>query len=177
MSTQIVLITGATGHIGFRTLVFALQAGYRVRVALRKLEQADKIKTTASIQPFLDSIEFVQVPDITAADAYSEAIKGVDLVLHVASPIPSGSSPGEVRSGTYEYVLVRSHSNLAPQNDWQKVFYDPAVKGTTSMLSAAAKERSVKRVVITSSVAVLEPRDGSDRAGRECNEAPFAMKR
>ena len=97
MSQQTVLITGATGHLGFKILVTALEAGYRTRIALRRLEQADKIKKTKSIQPFLDAIEFVQVPDIIAANAYHEAIKGVDLVLHVASPIYSGFDPDNVR--------------------------------------------------------------------------------
>jgi nucleoside-diphosphate-sugar epimerase len=145
MSKQLVLVTGATGHLGFRTLILTLQAGYRARIALRKLEQAEKLKKTASIQPYLDSIEFVQVPDITAADAYNEAIKGVDLVLHVASPI---------------------YSNLDPNDkDWYKLLYDPAKKGTLSMLTAASKEPKVKRVVVTSSVVVIEPKNGSSRPG------------
>lgn len=35
----------------------------------------------------------------------------------------------------------------------QKQFIDPAVKGTLNLLEAAAKASSVKRVVLTSSVA------------------------
>lgn len=97
MSQQLILITGATGHLGFRTLVLALQAGYRVRVALRKAEQIERIKRTTSVQPYLDSIEFTHVLDITAADAYNEAIRGVDGVIHIASPIYSGFSPDDVR--------------------------------------------------------------------------------
>lgn len=63
MSKPLVLITGATGHIGFRTLVFALQAGYRARISSRKLAQAQALKRAESIKPYLDSIEFVEVPD------------------------------------------------------------------------------------------------------------------
>lgn len=96
MSKPLVLITGATGHLGFRTLVITLENGYRARVALRRLEQAEKIKKTTSIQPYLESIEFVHVPDITASEAYVEAIKGVDFVLHIASPIYSGLNPNDV---------------------------------------------------------------------------------
>ena len=97
ISKPLVLITGATGHLGFRTLVLALEDGYRARIAVRRLEQADKIKQATSIQPHLDSIEFVEVPDITAPDAYVDAIKGVDFVLHIASPIYTGIGPDEVR--------------------------------------------------------------------------------
>lgn len=101
MSKPLVLISGATGHLGFRTLVIALENGYRARVALRRLEQAEKLKKTASLQPYLQSIEFVQVPDITASEAYVDAVKGVDFVLHIASPIYSGFDPSDVsRDGT-----------------------------------------------------------------------------
>jgi nucleoside-diphosphate-sugar epimerase len=87
MSKQLVLITGASGHLGFKVLITALEAGYKTRVALRRLEQADKIKSAKSIQPHLDSVEFVEVPNITAEDAYDEAVKSVDLIIHCASPL------------------------------------------------------------------------------------------
>jgi uncharacterized protein YbjT (DUF2867 family) len=87
MSNQLILITGASGHLGFKVLVTALEAGYKARIALRRLEQADKIKSTKSVQPYLDKVEFVQVPSITEKHAYDEAIKGVDFVIHCASPL------------------------------------------------------------------------------------------
>jgi uncharacterized protein YbjT (DUF2867 family) len=51
MSKPLVLITGATGHIGFRTLVFALKAGYRARISSRRLAQAEALKNVESIKP------------------------------------------------------------------------------------------------------------------------------
>lgn len=93
----LILVTGATGHLGFRTLVLLLQDGYRARVAHRRPEQVQLIKQVASIQPFVESVEFVMVPDITAPGAYDEAIKGVDGVLHIASPIYTGFGPDQVR--------------------------------------------------------------------------------
>lgn len=147
MSKELALVTGATGHLGFRTLVFTLQHGFKARVALRRLEQAEKLKATKSLKPFLNDVAFVQVPDITAAGAYDEAIKGVDYVIHVASPIYSGLDPAD--------------------RDWKKLMYDPAEKGALSILTAAAREKGVKRVVVTSSVAVIEAKNGSDRAGRK----------
>nr|POE61035.1 putative uncharacterized oxidoreductase [Quercus suber] len=62
---------------------------------------------------------------------------------------------------------VISHRSLthARQTDWQKLLYEPAGKGTTNILTAALRESRVRRVVITSSVVVLEPKDGSNRAG------------
>lgn len=97
MPKQLVLVTGATGHLGFRTLLFTLHSGYRARVAVRGKSQAEKLKNTASLKPWLTSLEFVLVPDITATGAYDEAIKGVDFVIHVASPIYSGMLEEKVR--------------------------------------------------------------------------------
>lgn len=99
MGKELVLITGATGHLGFRTLVLLLQHGYRARIAHRRAAQVDKIQAAASIRPFGDAVEFVLVPDITAADAYDGAIRGVDYVVHVASPILSTVPEGQVGGG------------------------------------------------------------------------------
>jgi uncharacterized protein YbjT (DUF2867 family) len=93
-STQspLILLTGATGHLGFRTLIFALQSTsplYRVRAAVRSLEKAEQIKAAKSVKPFLGSgrLEFAVVEDILADGAYDEAVKGASFVVHVASPI------------------------------------------------------------------------------------------
>jgi uncharacterized protein YbjT (DUF2867 family) len=84
---QLVLVTGGSGHLGFRILAFALQSNYRVRAAVRSSEKAEQIKVAKSVQGYLDKLEFVIVPDILADRAYDEAVKGADYVLHVASPI------------------------------------------------------------------------------------------
>ena len=39
--------------------------------------------------------------------------------------------------------------------DYNKDFYEPAIQGTTGILKEAIREKSVKRVVITSSVAAV----------------------
>jgi len=42
--------------------------------------------------------------------------------------------------------------------NYEKDFYEPAIQGTTGILKEAIKEKSVKRVVITSSfAAVINP--------------------
>ena len=92
MSGQLVLITGATGLLGFKVLVTALEAGYRARVALRDVNKAGKIQNAKSIQRHINKIEFVEVPIITAADAYIEAIRGVDFIIHCASPVFTDAS-------------------------------------------------------------------------------------
>lgn len=73
----------------------------------------------------------VTVPDIVAPGAFSTAVKGVDSIIHVASP--------------YHFRVT----------DNEKDLLIPAREGTLNVLRDAAKEKSVKNVIITSSFAAL----------------------
>ena len=136
---KLVLITGATGFIGFRTLIETLKAGYNVRAAIRNQSGIQKIKAAHSTQPYLSQLQFVIVPDIVKEDAYYEAVKDVDYVIHLASPTTIFKTiPTEE---TYDEMLIQ-----------------PAVQGTMNMIKAASKySPTIKRIVITSSiVAIIE---------------------
>lgn len=125
-----VLITGATGYVGNHTLHEFLKAGYRARVAVRSQESADKL---AGIhKQFETRLEYAIVPDITIAGAFDEAVKGVDGIVHMASPFTRKKTDNEL--------------------DLLK----PAIDGTLRLLSAAAAYApKVNRVVITSSFAAV----------------------
>jgi nucleoside-diphosphate-sugar epimerase len=74
--SKTVLVTGATGFIG-RHLVPALAAaGFRVRPALRRAEDA------ASFRPDLTP---VVIGDISADVDWTDALRGVDAVVHLAA--------------------------------------------------------------------------------------------
>lgn len=137
-SNELVLITGGSGHIGFQVVVSALEAGYRVRAAVRSQAKADKIKSTPSIRAInpQDRLSFVEVADLTAPGAYDKAVEGVDSIIHVAAPITSSYKEGA---------------------DFTEHFIEPSVKGTIGVLTAAQKTSSVRRVVITSSVVAIIP--------------------
>jgi nucleoside-diphosphate-sugar epimerase len=140
MPKAIVLLTGATGHIGFRTLVLLLQAGYAVRVAIRKDEQEEKFRKAAFIQPYFQDIDFIIVPDITVPDAYKTAVVRAQFVIHIASPVP---------------LKVNIQALSREGKSWAEVYYEPAIKGTLEILRAATKTPSVQRIIITSSGNVL----------------------
>jgi NADPH-dependent methylglyoxal reductase len=72
-------------------------------------------------------LELYVTGDLLNGD-YKEAIKGASAVVHVASPVEFGDK---------EFTC----SHLAP-----------AVQGTRGVLNAAAKEASVKAVVMTSTI-------------------------
>jgi len=69
MSSLLVLITGASGHLRSRTLVLALEAGYRVVATIRKEEQAKQISSQPSVLTYQDKLTPAVVKDITAPGA------------------------------------------------------------------------------------------------------------
>jgi nucleoside-diphosphate-sugar epimerase len=134
MSKGLVFLTGATGFIGYKALIFSLEHGYSVRAAVRSEEKKQIVlnsKLVRALNPGPD-LTFVIVKDLAAVDAYAEAVKGVDYIVHIASSM--------VFNG-----LVHK------PEDRKSYFVDSAVAGVRSILDAANKEPSVKRVVITSS--------------------------
>lgn len=129
----LILLTGGTGHVGYATLIEALRVGYKVRVAIRRESSIAEMKATKSVQPYLSRLAIIIVEDITKDGAFDKAVKGVDYVVHIASPLPQ------------------------PTDDDEATIVQPAIRGTTGILYSALKERSVKRVIITSSLAAVAP--------------------
>lgn len=141
-------MTGVSGHVGFRVLVTALAAGYRVRATVRKQEQIDTIKATKSIKPHVDNLEMVVVPDILKDGAFDAALKDVTYIIHLASPLAK-----EVR---YNKSLKRVKANTCCKtDDAERDIIKPAIHATLNILESAHKAPGVKRVVITSSLAVI----------------------
>jgi nucleoside-diphosphate-sugar epimerase len=132
----LILVTGATSFVGTHVIKQFLQNGYHVRGQARSENSAKKVYK--AFPDAGDALTTVIVPDITAPNAFDEAVKGVAGVIHTASP----------------FVLQ--------VQDNERDLLDPAVKGTMRLLEAvAAHAPQVKRVVITSSFAsILDPAQG-----------------
>jgi len=138
-SKNLVLITGVTGHVGFRTLVEALQAGYYVRAAVRSQSKAQTILSHPIIR-YLNvgrRLTFTIVPDLASVAAYDEAVQDVRFIIHIASPLMMGKIP--------------------PGKDEHAYYIRPAVRGTLGILKAAKRCGSVSRIVITSSLVAIVP--------------------
>jgi nucleoside-diphosphate-sugar epimerase len=133
MAGELVLLTGGTGHVGYRTLIEALSKGYKVRAAVRSESKIAEIKAAASTQPYLEQLTFIIVPNIEKDGAFDEAVQGVDFIVHIASPL------------------------ARPSDDDEANIIQPAIRGTLSILYSALKQPSVKRVVFTSSVVAVNP--------------------
>ena len=79
-----VLVTGANGYLAGWVVKKYLEEGYSVRGTVRSL-----IKSAFLLDKFSsygDRFELVVVEDITKDGAFDEAVKGVDVIAHTASP-------------------------------------------------------------------------------------------
>jgi len=79
-------ITGVSGFIGFNTLVWTLDAGYRVRAIVRKDPQIKDIKAALPSQ-LEANVDFAVVEDMAVEKAFDHLVDGVSFILHIASPM------------------------------------------------------------------------------------------
>jgi nucleoside-diphosphate-sugar epimerase len=138
MAGELVLLTGATGLVGFAVLRAALEKGYKIRAAVRSEEKAETVRSNPTLKNISDDqLSFVIVPDIIPEGAFDEAVKGVKFILHVASPLPAPHISGE--------------------DDLHSIIVEPAIQGTLGIFKSARKAGTVQRIVVTSSAAALIP--------------------
>lgn len=135
-----ILVTGANGYIAMHIVDQLLKQGHHVQGTIRNLQDQDKVD---SIQK-LGKVELFQ-SDLLDPESWKKPVEGMDIVMHVASPLPT----------------------LQPIDE--NLLIKPAVEGTLNVLKAAL-EANVKRVVLTSSgLAVL----GHDYKSRTYSEADW----
>ncbi len=126
----LVLVTGGSGYIAGFCIAQLLNEGWGVRTTVRSLAKAEEVRAGISkISLNAAEIEFVTA-DLNSDGGWVEAVKGVDYVLHVASPVPL----------------------VDPKSDDELV--RPARDGALRVLNAA-RGAGVKRVVMTSSISAI----------------------
>ncbi|HEY2772620.1 MAG TPA: aldehyde reductase [Candidatus Binatia bacterium] len=146
----LVLVTGASGYIGGHVTREFLEHGYRVRGTVRSLANPKKVDHLRELGHACGGrLELVEA-DLDREDGWSLAVAGCTFVEHVASPFPAAAPKDEDE-------LIR-----------------PAVQGTLRVLGAAAECPSVRRVVITSSVAAVAY-GHSDHADRVLTEDDWSV--
>jgi nucleoside-diphosphate-sugar epimerase len=122
---SLVVATGANGYIASNVVEQLLIAGYRVRGTVRSIKRAGWMQALLDEKYGAVRFSLVEVPDMAAPGAFDEAVKGASGLAHLATPVMQSYDPNT------GIPLV--------------------VEGTLNALRAAAKEPSVKRVVLTSS--------------------------
>jgi len=78
-----VLVTGATGFIGAHIVDQLLAKGIKVRGTTRTLAKGQRMNDARPQHSSL--LEFVQINDFTGHTDFTEAVQGVDAVIHAAS--------------------------------------------------------------------------------------------
>src|SRR2546430_3406687 len=125
----LVLVTGGSGYIGGWCVAELLRRGYEVRTTVRdpRREQG-VVDAVSSVADPGGRLSFA-VAGLTAGDGWDAAVKGVDYVLHVASPLGGGTPDAMITA---------------------------ARDGTLRVLRAATAA-GVKRVVMTSAANAASP--------------------
>ncbi len=149
--TQIVLVTGGTGYVGSWVVKELLEHGHTVRLAVRDVNNQDKLAPLRAIEEKTSGTLVPFQADLLQADAFDEAAKGADAVIHMASPFK---------------LRVK---------DPNKDLIEPALEGTRNVLNAATRSGTVKKVVLTSSVVAIygDARDMTDRGLEKFTEEHF----
>lgn len=144
-----ILVTGASGFVAKHLIGQLLAAGYHVRGTVRGQGKVPGIwEAVRVLAPGREAgLELVE-GDLLSDAGWSEAMAGVDAVMHVAAAIVAE----EPRDAS---VVVR-----------------PAVEGTERVLQHA-HAAGVKRVIMTSSIATVGYGLGHERGVRRYTEADF----
>ncbi len=126
-----VMVTGASGYVAGWVVKGLLELGVTVHATVRdssKPSSVNHLKAAANVLP--GTLKFFDANLLNEGD-FDEAMKGCEIVIHTASPFT-------------QHV-----------KDPQRDLIDPALKGTRNVLGSVEKTASVKRVVLTSSIAAM----------------------
>ncbi|GJE99866.1 NAD(P)-binding protein [Phanerochaete sordida] len=125
-----VLVSGCNGFVAVWVVKQLLEEGYAVRGTVRRESAIPYLKEL--FKSYDARFEVVIVPDITKDGAFDDAVKGIDAIVHLASPF-------HMRAEDPQEII------------------GPAVAGTASILRSALAHGNdtVRRFVILSSCAAV----------------------
>ncbi|XP_076883829.1 phenylacetaldehyde reductase-like [Bidens hawaiensis] len=123
---KVVCVTGASGFI----VKLLLDHGYTVNATVRSLDDPSKTEHLLALDGAKERLSLFEA-NLTAVGSFDSALNGCVCLFHTASPV------------------------LLSVDDPQAQLIDPAVKGTLNVLKSAAKVQSLKKVVLTSSMAAV----------------------
>lgn len=132
MSSQPILVTGASGYIAGWIVKYLLDEGYTVHATVRDPAKKSSVAHLQKMAEHAPGTLKLFKADLLTPGSFDEAMQGCELVMHTASP----------------FVLEGF-------TDAHEALVRPAVEGTRHVLEAVNRTPSVKRVVLTSSIAAV----------------------
>ncbi|KAG6713510.1 hypothetical protein I3842_05G156900 [Carya illinoinensis] len=127
---KVVCVTGASGYIASWLVKLLLQRGYTVNASVRDPNDPKKTEHLLMLDGAKERLHLFKA-DLLEEGSFDSLVDGCEGVFHTATPV---------------YLSA---------NNPQAELIEPAVKGTLNVLRSCAKVSSVKRVVITSSMAAV----------------------
>ena len=127
-----VLVTGASGYIASWIVKYLLEAGHTVHGTVRDPAKKSGLEHLQKLSEAHAGKLKLFKADLLDQGSYDAAMQGCELVMHTASP----------------FVITGF-------TDANETLVRPALEGTRNVLEAANRTASVKRVVLTSSVASI----------------------
>ncbi len=141
-SPRTVMVTGASGYIAGWIVKYLLEAGHTVHGTVRDPDKASSVAHLHRMAEASPGTLKLFKADLLDADSFDAPMQGCDVLMHTASP----------------FVLDGF-------TDANEALVRPAVEGTRNVLNAANRCETLKRVVLTSSVASVYG-DGTDMKGK-----------
>ncbi|PRQ54799.1 putative cinnamyl-alcohol dehydrogenase [Rosa chinensis] len=126
----VVSVTGASGYIASWLVKLLLQRGYTVKASVRDPNDKKKTEHLLALDGAKERLQLFKA-DLLEEGSFDSLVDGSVAVFHTASPFYHNP------------------------NDPQVELIDPALKGTLNVLRSCVKVPSIKRVVITSSMAAV----------------------
>ncbi|MBK9291020.1 MAG: aldehyde reductase [Bacteroidetes bacterium] len=126
-----VLVTGASGYVAGRLVEKLLNEGHVVHATVRNPHKREAVAHLLQLGGSAEGRLKLFAADLLSDGSFDEAMQGCEIVFHTASPF---------------FNKVKD-----PQRD----LIEPAVKGTENVLRSVNRCETVRRVVLTSSVAAI----------------------
>jgi nucleoside-diphosphate-sugar epimerase len=142
--TRPVAVTGGSGYLASWIIKHFLDRGMNVRTSVRNLSDKAKYNHLLKYKGARTRLKIFEA-DLLKKKSFDELINGCELVIHTASPF-----------------------KIEGINNYDEEVIEPALEGTKNVLSSVNRICSVKRVVLTASMASIngDAADVLDKPGR-----------
>ncbi|MDR3509712.1 MAG: NAD-dependent epimerase/dehydratase family protein [Caulobacteraceae bacterium] len=130
---QTALVSGGSGFVASHLIQQLLAAGDTVHTTVRSLGAAAKVAPLLELQKAYPGKLQIFEADLLKPGSFDAAMKGCDVVYHVASPF---LMPEQIKDGRTQML-------------------EPALQGTHNVLASVEATPTVRRVVLTSTVGAI----------------------